>query len=138
MIDFNLQPKSENGPAYEMRLFEQFSNSLDPRLRAVMLEVARWSKAKFDKRLIYTCVNRTEAENIDVGGSKNSAHLFGRALDIRVHNLTDDEVNHMVGYINMHWLKDDPWLYVIVHGKGSNRHMHINIKYKYTHGSFAK
>ena len=137
MLDANIHPKSENGPAYEMKLYDQFSDHLDPRLRAVMLESARWFRSKFDKRLVYTCVNRTEEENKDVGGAEYSAHLYGRALDIRVHNLTEDEVNQLVGYMNLHWLKDDAWLFILVHGKGGNRHMHINIKRKFSHGSFA-
>lgn len=137
MLDANIQPKGELGLAYELKLTEEFNTKLDPRLRAVLLECGRWVRQEFDKRLVYTCVIRTQEENKKVGGAKYSAHLYGRAVDIRTHNLTGSELSKLLTYIEVHWLKDEQWLYLLVHGQGNNKHFHINIKFSATHGSFA-
>ena len=137
ILDIAITPKTELGPSHAALLYIQFTDKLDPRLRSIMLEVARWMMDRYHKKLVYTSVNRTQEENKKVGGSEYSAHLYGRALDVRIHNLTEIELNSMIEYINDHFQREEKWLYILVHGAGSNRHLHINIRYSHTHGSFA-
>lgn len=132
-----LIPKSENGREYKDRLRGEIYDHLDPRLLAILLASAVWFWREFGKKLTYTCVNRTEAENKLVGGVKYSAHLYGRAVDLRVHNLTEDEIKALIEYIDQNWQKERQWLYILVHGAGHNKHMHINIQRRFSHGSFV-
>lgn len=133
-----LVPKTELGADYETNLRKEFNGYLDPRLRGVMISAAIWFRETYDRDLIYTCVNRSADQNKADGGAKYSAHLYGRALDIRANDLKQNEIDGLLKFIKDNWNTDDNWLYVIVHGAGSNRHIHINIRFDFTHGNFSQ
>ena len=120
--------KTENGPEYEAKLTDEYHNNLDPRLWAFVWWATLWLFRYCGIKLTITCVNRTKEENDLAGGSKWSAHLVGRAVDIRVHGLTDEELWAFTQKVGEMW---GDLIYCIVHGIGANRHIHVNIRYAY-------
>lgn len=72
---------------------------LDPRLLGPFLALAWHYHLKWDKPLLVTCCERTEASNQAVGGKPKSGHMDRpcRAIDIRGKGLSSDEVA---------WIKD--------------------------------
>ena len=129
-----IQFKQELGASYRIRLEVEFANDIDSRVRAVLLDLNNFTELKFGKSLIITCLNRTEEENRRVGGSPFSAHLDKRAADLRSRIFTEKELDLMVDYLYNTWNKNDRmkgFLYVLVHGNGNSRHIHVNITYKY-------
>lgn len=125
--------KEENGPDYQKRLEDEFWNHLDPRMCGMAHDLGFGLYRKAEKQLILTCIGRTKEENDAVGGSEYSAHLFRNACchawDARVHHLTGEEVDWCVRRIKNRW--DPKVYYVVVHGKGPNRHLHTNVRYNH-------
>ena len=121
--------KAEDGPTYQCRLESEFANSIDRRLVAIILELADFMLAAYQKTLTITCLVRTTEENAAVGGGQYSAHLHGRAVDIRLHDLEDYQGRVMLGHVKALWAED--FLYALAHGEGSNHHLHLNITRKY-------
>ena len=120
--------KTENGQRYQNRLIKEFREYIDKRLQAVLLGLGLYTLAEHRYRTVITCLIRSPKENAKAGGSPHSAHLDGRAADVRVHGLTPAQKSLIASYLRRTW---GDFLYVIVHGKGSNEHLHINIQYKY-------
>jgi len=108
---------------------------VDPRLCAVLLALAEWAMRKWNKGIVITCLNRTTLENAKVGGSIYSAHLRGRAADIRSRTFTDEQLRQIVDYLNLVW---GDLLYVKYHNSGSGPHIHINIKYTHRRGRYGR
>lgn len=127
--------KTENGLDYENRLRNEFLYQIDPRLRAVLLELGDWIWFMWHKPLILTCLNRTEAENKAVGGSKYSAHKYCRGADIRSRIFEDEQKSLIISHIETVWNESamirPPFLYAIHHDSGQGEHFHINISWGY-------
>lgn len=128
--------KSENGTEYYDRLYLEFKHWIDPRLRAVLLELDDWSQRILGKRVLITSLNRTKEENEKVGGSVYSAHLVGRAVDIRSRLFEEAELEQIKKHLMDAW--GFSFLYVICHGKGSNKHIHINIRHAHQIKNYAR
>jgi hypothetical protein len=130
--------KDEEGTDMALRLREEFETKLDPRLRALLLEVGRWQMATFGIPLVVTCLIRTLSENMDVGGKQDSSHIlkagdsYARAADLRNHDLTAEQAKQRRDYILIHFNWKVPLLFhVLDHDSGHGAHTHININYSY-------
>lgn len=115
---------------YDSRLNREFHNEIDPRLRAIIFDIARTMWRKHRKDTIITCLVRSKEENRAEGGSQYSAHLrgSGRAVDLRTSHLAEKEVTEIIEYLNTVW--GDDFVYVKYHDAGSGNHLHINIRWK--------
>ena len=115
---------------YDARLDREFHNEIDPRLRAIIFDLARIMWKRYRKDTILTCLIRSKDENRAEGGYQYSAHLrgSGRAVDLRTSHLSEKEVAGIVEYLNTTW--GDDFLYVKFHDAGSGNHLHINIRWK--------
>ena len=120
--------KAENGRVYQNKLKFQFYNQIDGRLRALLLELGDFTKRELNVPVTITGLNRTKEENAKVNGSEWSAHLFGRAVDIRTSVFTEAEVKKIMSHIDFLW---GDMIYVLHHNVGSGMHLHVNIKYSY-------
>lgn len=121
--------KQENGKDYLHRLIKEFHHEIDPRLSAILLGLDNWTRVQLGKELTITCLNRTKEENKKVGGVAWSAHLDGRAADIRTWNLTDEDIGRIKRYLSESWGTD--FLFFKYHDSGSGKHIHLNINYKH-------
>ncbi len=124
---FNPTFKSELGPKYKRKLKGQFWTGLDIRLLLVVCALAQLYRDVLQLPLVVTCVNRTVRENKQAGGKVYSAHLFKCAVDIRVNNLSQAQID-----IITDWLSDNldsEVFYWVIHGTGNNKHLHINVRY---------
>lgn len=57
-----------------------------------LIQVLEDIRYHFNKPVIINSGSRCEYHNIDVGGSKNSMHLQGKAADVVVKNIHEDDV----------------------------------------------
>lgn len=99
---------------------------IDPKLRAVLSDTAFYMYHHFGVNLIITSMIRTVAENTAVGGNKKSAHLDGRAVDIRSHTMTKDQITQLKTYMIGVW---DGMVHFLHHDSGAGEHIHININW---------
>ena len=74
-----------------------------------------------------TCLVRAPQENARVGGRKQSAHIYGRAADLRVWNIPDKIANRMIRQVRIKYGKK---VHILIHG-GTARHIHVNVNYAY-------
>lgn len=111
----------------EARLQKELNEEIDPRLRALLRDLAGYAQRIFDKDIIITCLNRTEQENVSVGGIPKSAHLDNRAADLRVFNLTAQEQAEIVHYIKTVW--GEKMVHVLLSNHGTAKHIHVNINF---------
>lgn len=121
--------KAENGTEYRARLMTEFRYVIDPRLRAILLELAEWVRVKQEADITLTCLNRTITENEQVGGYKFSAHLSGRGADIRTWGFSVKQIEAIMTYLKESW--GEEFIFVLYHGSGSSNHLHINIRWKH-------
>jgi hypothetical protein len=122
-------------------LAEQFNKRLDPRLTAIIADQAVWCLNELKKELIITCVNRTLETNKAVGGKPLSAHLFGRAVDIRSRIYNEEDVKKFVHRLLKVWGGNDKerelMLCVVHHDSGAGEHIHVSINRSHWRGDFA-
>lgn len=111
------------------RLIREYLHEIDPRLAAVLWELANYAQRNFKYDITVTCLNRTVEENTAVGGSPTSAHLDNRAADIRCNDIPVDIAEDLIKHLKTVWGED--FLFVLRHGKGANVHIHVNINYKH-------
>jgi len=71
-------------PAHE---FERIGSDGN-RMNISFMEKLNKLREEINQPLPLTSAWRSEARNQQVGGAKNSAHLYGRAVDLRVHGDT--------------------------------------------------
>lgn len=118
-------------PEEKERLEREFNKEIDRRLFAVLIGLAAWMKATWGIPLFIVCLIRTIEENAAVGGKENSAHLPYRkaAADIRVWELTDDQIATIKKYLLDAWGPD--FLCVVTQDHGTGPHIHVNINFKY-------
>jgi hypothetical protein len=112
----------------------EFFNKIDGRLRALIYDLDGYVDRTFNKKLIITCLNRTEEENKADKGKPYSAHLFGRAVDIRAKDpvtnrwyFNPEQQEQIKDYLEKTWGKD--FISVNIDPHGTAPHIHININY---------
>lgn len=102
------------------RLEREFMEAVDPRLRAVVLDVIYQGRRKFGYQVVITSLFRTPDENRRVGGRPDSSHLDGRAADIRNRDMSSTCQDFIPKYLKSVWGD-------LVHVKSEEDHIHINI-----------
>ena len=123
------------------RLRREFFYLVDPKLRALLLDLANLCHHFWHRDLVVTCLFRDEAENEAIGGNPNSAHLSGRAADLRVNwiggddGYTDKEIDTLIEYVKGVWGNG---YHIICHGEGANRHIHLNVNLAFGSGAGTK
>lgn len=120
-----------------------FKNPLDechllychPSLIVVLASMSMWAKSNHVP-FIVTSVIRSKAEN-DALGSKSLTHVEGRAADISVKGWSATDVdlferdwnaNKLNTYYGAISSTDYTRKLVVVHGKGDNLHIHVQVK----------
>lgn len=107
----------------ESRMVLQYRNEIDPKLRAVLLDIDFWLKTIHNVEMVVTCLNRTAEYNSKIGGRPQSAHLDGRAADIRTWNLGGGVVEELIERTQKVW---GDMVHIIQH-VGTGPHIHLNI-----------
>lgn len=102
------------------RLEREFQDAIDPRLRAVLLDVIYQGRRRFGYQVVITSLYRTPDENKRVGGSPTSSHLEGRGGDIRNRDMSSTCRDFVGKYLKSVWGD-------LVHVKDEDDHIHINI-----------
>lgn len=125
--------KRDNGLEYSKQLETEFGGQIDGRLKAVIYEIGYFCYEKWGIKPVITCLNRTKEENKKVGGVKWSAHLYGRAVDLRTRTMTKQQIDELQKHLESVW---GSFLYVKYHDAGSGNHLHINIRYAYRRHNF--
>lgn len=110
------------------RIMSEFIGCIDPRLQAFLLWMSYHVDHKYGKNLTLTCLNRTLEENKEVNGAQYSAHLVGRAADIRSWHFTQAQIEEIIKKVNEVW---GDMIYILYHNSGSGDHIHANITKKY-------
>ena len=119
---------------------EDFLRRLDPRIRAVCYDLSEFTYRQFHKPLVVTCVNRPD--------DKDSAHGYGRAVDIRSLHLTKSEKKDVLEYLRAVWgANTEPtpqtkegkkkFLRAMIH-TGTAEHLHIAINSSHSRGNYLK
>lgn len=103
------------------------SDKIDPRLRAVLLELDRWFKAKFNYEMTITEILRTQTEEEQLNPTvKHSAHLDGRAADIRTKDMPVEVLEAAKIYLLKWWPM--PYAQILFNDRGEKfPHIHIGI-----------
>lgn len=116
----------------DSRLYTEFEREIARPLREVLIELDKIAKLQAEDNdnlvggLIITCLIRTEAENVAVGGVKNSKHLTGRAADISTACFTQTELSYIVNSLKWHNAIVPYHAKGFVH-EGTATHLHIEI-----------
>jgi hypothetical protein len=121
---------------YVSRLLTEFYDILDPRCRAILLELADWSKGAIGEDITITCLGRTEEENTAMMASQYSAHLIKidewvRGFDIRCKNFSDEQVDLIVEHLEKTWNQNNKFLHIVATKHGTGKHIHVNIRWMY-------
>lgn len=115
------------------RMMDEFATEVDPKLRAAALDGADYMQRKYGVNMIATCIVRTTEENDKVSDRPKSSHLiqpgfYCRAIDWSIHHLAEEQAKDFCRYIISVW---GHLFHCIVHGKGENRHIHMNINWQW-------
>lgn len=94
------------------------SNSTDRLMNSKFMRYLGKVRKDFGLPMPVTSGFRTTEENYAVGGSSNSYHLYGCAVDISCENFTIGDVQRLIWYCGYYGLS------VIVY----DRHVHIDIR----------
>lgn len=119
----------DEGKGHHDRLYREFHEEIDTRLKAILIEAGMWSMNVLGKQLVITCLIRTVEENAATGGKPRSAHLEARAGDLRTRHLSDEESEKLKEHLQETWGK--AFLHVLIHDSGAGRHMHVNINFPF-------
>ena len=118
-----------------------FLRRLDPRLRAIVYDLAEFTYRRFHKQTIITCVNRPN--------DKDSAHGYGRAIDARSLHLAEYEKSEILKYLDGVWGADTApigerteagktkFLRAIIH-VGTAEHLHLAINSSHSRGDYFR
>ena len=104
-------------------------NGLVPRL----IEIANFVKNNFDKPIVITEFQRTQAEQDRIYGKargKKSWHQFGAALDLRVRIYTPSEIVQIVQFMKKFEKTNALRLTVLYHDIGLASHIHFQFRPK--------
>ncbi len=112
------------------RLRVEYNEKIDRRLRAILMDLGEHIAVTMQSDPItLTCLNRTVKENDLLNGYRLSAHLCGRAADIRVWNYSDPTIEKIRIYLEQTW--GPLFLFFKHHNSGSGDHIHLNIRWKF-------
>ena len=105
---------------------EQEFYAVSPRLRALLWEVADFSKRSFDITPVITHLVRTQAEQeaiYGVGVKKRSPHQDARAADLRSRIYAPGQVKDLVTYVNAEFPRGDGFPTALYHTVGRGWHL---------------
>lgn len=129
----NVDFKTELGAAAFERLKTEWEK-IDPFLRLVVSDLGDFTFKMFGKKPIITCLFRTPVENTNINGSAVSAHLSGRAADIRATIYSGEELVTIQKYIKHRW---GSTVHIITHPHGTGPHIHINTNWVHRPETFT-
>lgn len=103
------------------------SDKTDPRLRAVLLELDRWLKAKFNYEMTVTEIWRTQPEESKLNPTvRHSAHIDGRAADIRTKDMPAEVLEGVKVFLLRWWPM--PYAQILFNDRGEQfPHIHVGI-----------
>ena len=111
------------------RTMGEFKNEIDPKLRAVLLELDHFTVAQFGTNLTITCLIRTHEEQMIINPNRpNSSHCSARAADLRSSVFIDGEIATIHDHIRQTW---GDMVHFKHHDSGSGDHFHLNINRAY-------
>lgn len=104
---------------------------MDPRVRAMCLELHHWLRSKGRPGLFLTCIIRTEEENAElVKSNPKSAHITGRAVDIRtIGRYSPETIKEIIEHVYDVWGK--AFAYILFHDSGNGDHIHMNMNFPF-------
>jgi hypothetical protein len=112
---------------FDLRGRQNGGNGFNPKLRAIILEMAYYANRYLNKEIVVTDILRELTE-----ATKQSPHPYGNGCDVRVHNFTEEERIVIRDHINDHCPYSHPikrWLKTcLIHGKGRNKHFHLQVR----------
>jgi len=96
---------------------------INPRLRAIVLDLAFWVWREYGKELVITSLIRDQA---------GSVHKYGRGADVRSYNFTSIQIETICNHVN------DNFLYypnlpkssrktALYHDVGQGAHIHLQV-----------
>lgn len=110
----------------------EFFNA-DIRVQSIALFCSEYMEKVWDYGAVITSVLRTteEQEALIKSGApavKNSPHLYGRAVDIRLNDFKFiKDIGKLVDIINFNFRRIDCLPTALVHGKGAGIHLHLQV-----------
>lgn len=116
-------------PRFEVQFY---GDEVDPRLRAICLELDLWLTQKFNKEMLMTGLLRTPEEQAAIypdNPTKPSPHLDRpcRAADFRRTHLEHGELITLVGYFAQHWGAHHSGLLLVDDRGPAHPHLHIAV-----------
>ncbi|MCK5504565.1 MAG: hypothetical protein KAJ10_05355 [Thermodesulfovibrionia bacterium] len=96
---------------------------INPRLRAIVLDLAYWVWREYGKELVITSLLRDQ---------EGSVHKYGRGADVRSHNFTSIQIAGMVSHVNENFPYHPKHLKsvkraALYHNVGQGAHIHIQV-----------
>ena len=118
------------------KLMAGYYEELDPRCRAILLELDEWLEWKFNKGIVITQIGRTLEENKAIGGFEFSAHIiredeYVRAVDFRSRIYTEEEKIAIVNHLEKTWNRHVKFIHIVATTHGTGPHIHVNIRWMY-------
>jgi len=118
------------------REYEEFhSDDVSIQLKIVLIALSGFVDGKYGRGLVARDVTVTSVLQLPTDTIKriSSSHREGRAADIRVNNLSEGDQGLWEQWINLRFetgvahADGRPMLVAVLHGTGSNRHIHIQV-----------
>lgn len=113
-------------------LSDQFWKA-DRRIQALIVFTALQMKKACNKDITVTSIFRTPEQQADLikhglPAVRNSAHLDGRAADIRMHSNDERKYAPLIEkIINGNFPRGDGFNVALTHGDGDNFHLHLQV-----------
>lgn len=114
------------------RTMQEFKNEIDPKLRAVLLELDHFTVHQFGINLTITCLVRTPQEQMRLNPRRpKSSHVpdvelrfYGRGSDTRSRVFSSKQIDKINWHIKNTW---GDVIHFKHHDSGSGDHFHINV-----------
>ena len=119
------------GTTERLEMMLDWDGAIDPRLCAILLELGDWTMRRWSKSIIITCLNRTDEENVSVGGRPKSSHKEGRGGDLRSRNFMPEQIQEILDHVKETWGSE--FVHIVYHGD----HIHLNINYPFKRGDYG-
>ncbi len=103
-----------------------WNGGIDPRLKAIIIELTDYTMIEYSHGLTITSLNRSF---VPIGSNPKSAHFEGRAADIRSRTFTAEQSAVIVKRARVIW--GSKFLHIIHHDSGNGEHFHLNINYPF-------
>lgn len=118
------------------RTMREFREEIDPKTRAVLLELDYFTVQQFGINLTITCLVRTPQEQMRLNPRRpKSSHVidielrfYGRGADVRSHVFTPQQAAIIEKHIKDTW---GDMVHFKHHDSGSGDHFHINVNRAY-------